>query len=257
MSEPGHEHYDEISEDYLDRLATTWPEPREQLHHGGWEATYEMARALGLDKADHALDLCCGEGATARWLAKAYQRRVTGVDILEQAIAHARRQAEAEGVADLVSFEVANIFKLPFPDATFDVIYGQDPDGLAHYRRVLIFEECKRVLQPGGIISFHHWILHSGAPQEVREHFDRETMAVGFPSMHRLSVDDYRIDLQAAGFQNVEVEDMSAVYQKHLEGVARIANEREPGSADAWTTMVLSLMREGHKVGARMTARRP
>jgi ubiquinone/menaquinone biosynthesis C-methylase UbiE len=257
MSEPGHEHYEEISEDYLDRLATNWPEPREQLHHGGWEATYELTRSVGLDKADHALDLCCSEGATARWLSKMYQRRVTGVDILEKAIAYATQQAEEEGVADLASFEVANIFKLPFPDGTFDVIYGQDPDGLAHYRRELIFEECMRVLRPGSIMSFHHWILHSGAPQEVRDHFDQVTIDVGFPSMHRLSVEEYTLDMQSAGFTNIEVDDMSGVYQKHMEEIERIVNERKPGSLDAWTQMVLTLMRSGHKIGARMTARRP
>jgi ubiquinone/menaquinone biosynthesis C-methylase UbiE len=256
MSEPGDEHYDEISENYLDRLATNWPEPREQMHHGGWQATYDMVRLLNLDEAEHALDLCCGEGATARWLAKTVQRRVTGVDILEKAIAFARAQAVEEDVAHLVSFEVANVFKLPFPDETFDVIYGQDPDGLAHHRRQLIFEECRRVLKPGGRIGFHHWMLGPGAPDDVRARFDRVTIDVGFPSMYRLSVEEYRQDMHAAGLVDIVMQDMSDVYRKHMEAMERAANERQPGSLDAWTAMVLDLMRQGYKVGVVLSARR-
>jgi cyclopropane fatty-acyl-phospholipid synthase-like methyltransferase len=256
MSNPGQRYSDEISEDYLDRLARNWPEPREQMHHGGWQATYDMVEALALDTADCLLDLCCGEGATARWLAKTYHQRVIGVDRLMPAIATAQHRAISEGVASLAAFQVADVFNLPFATGTFDAIYGQDADGLANHNRQAIFEECRRALRPGGRIGFQHWILHRHTPSEIRLQFDRATAESGFPSMRRLSVDDYLEDLHAAGFVEVTVDDMSHTYQEHMQAMERIADARQPGSLDSWTKNVLTLMRQGYKFGVRIRARR-
>ena len=118
-----------IDEDYIDRLAKFWPEPREQLHFGGWKASELLIQKIDFTQTKRVLDICCGEGGTARWLAKKYQLEVDGVDILEKAIKEAKRLAEYEGLSHLTEFKTSTLYKLPYPELTFDIIYGQDPDG--------------------------------------------------------------------------------------------------------------------------------
>ena len=85
------EGYDKFYKDegFFNRLKKDWPEPPEQLHSGGWEITKDMAdyvEASLNNKNPVALDLCCGEGATANYLANERAWQVTGVDVNPSAI---------------------------------------------------------------------------------------------------------------------------------------------------------------------------
>ncbi len=245
----------EIEEGYLDRLAENWPEPREQLHFGGWEATYQMVEKLQLHNAKHAMDICCGEGGTACWLADTYQIRVTGIDILEKAIVVARTRARVKDLEDLVSFEPADVFDLPFPDSSFDVIYGQDPDGLAHKDRADAFREARRVLQPNGWFGIQHWLLHSGTSPEDLRKFEEVTQGSDYEYMQRLSVDDYIADFEESGFKDIEVEDLSEMYREHALKMDAVATEAGR-KLDEWHTMFLEMSERGVKIGVSIKAQR-
>jgi ubiquinone/menaquinone biosynthesis C-methylase UbiE len=243
----------EIREDYIERLAEFWPEPRDQLHFGGWKATIELVEKLQLDKGEFLLDLCCGEGGTACWLAKEYGRKVAGFDILESAITAAKQCAKEKGVEDLTDFRVADVFELPFPDSSFDIIFGLDPDGIAHQDRVEIFQECKRVLQTGGRIGFQHWIVQPGTPSEDIKRFEDATVATGYPYMTRLTVDDYLEDMNKAGFKDIVVEDLSRMYHEHTLKIREKVKELNR-ELDSWHSMLLDLYEKGVKIGVRILA---
>ena len=97
-----------IDRTVIDRLAEFWPEPREQLHFGGWKATYDLVERLDVLNSQKVLDICCGEGSTACWLAKEHGLDVNGIDILDKAISVARERAETQGISDLVDFKVGD-----------------------------------------------------------------------------------------------------------------------------------------------------
>jgi SAM-dependent methyltransferase len=97
------------------------------------------------------LDAGCGDG---RYLASLptlgpVPRRVVGTDIAESILDTARRACEATGVeAELVR---ANLERLPFPDASFDVIVcAQVIEHLLDARAG--FRELARILAPGGTL---------------------------------------------------------------------------------------------------------
>ena len=74
--------------------------------------------------------------------------RVTGVDLAQTAIDLAHQNFVLHGVtAD--ELRVANGEALPYPDATFDVVYGH---GVVQYTAdaAQLICECHRVLKPGG-----------------------------------------------------------------------------------------------------------
>jgi 2-polyprenyl-3-methyl-5-hydroxy-6-metoxy-1,4-benzoquinol methylase len=83
-----------------------------------------------------AADVGCGGGRAAIMIAQAFPKaRVTGFDIHAESIERARRNAQTAGVADRVTFEVANGTQLPQRGfdliSTFDVVHDSvDPAGL-------------------------------------------------------------------------------------------------------------------------------
>src|SRR5262245_47283711 len=82
-------------------------------------------RLLGLKASDHVLDIGCGSGGPALFLAREIGCRVTGVDVNEAGI----RAALAQGaeVQDRVHFRQADVSEsLPFPDQAFDTIVCMD-----------------------------------------------------------------------------------------------------------------------------------
>jgi ubiquinone/menaquinone biosynthesis C-methylase UbiE len=93
------------------------------------------------------LEVGCGIGTDLVRFAKG-GARVTGVDLAETAIDLARKNFELNGVAP-EELRVANGEALPYPDASFDVVYGH---GVLQYtaNAEQLIRECHRVLKPGG-----------------------------------------------------------------------------------------------------------
>lgn len=92
------------------------------------------------------LDVGCGDGVLASWLAQG-GARVTGLDASSDMIAAARRRAKAAGVeVDLVEGDAGD---LPFPAGHFDCVVSVATLCFVDDPRPTI-REMVRVLEPGG-----------------------------------------------------------------------------------------------------------
>lgn len=93
------------------------------------------------------LDVACGEGYGAAVLAR-HAARVTGVDVSEAAIAHARAAYAHTPNLELVA---ASCTRLPLADAAFDTVVSFET--LEHIEAQAAFlDEVARVLAPGGVL---------------------------------------------------------------------------------------------------------
>ena len=90
------------------------------LHPGGLVATKLMAEKCKLSSDMTILDVGCGSGCSAIFLAKHYGCRIVGVDIEPGPLPKAQAEAVSKGMSDLVAFRVADANNLPFEDQTFD-----------------------------------------------------------------------------------------------------------------------------------------
>lgn len=101
-----------------------------------------------LNAGGMAADVGCGGGRAAILMAQAFPKaRVCGFDLHPESIERARRNAQESGVADRVSFELANGTELPRGKfdfvTTFDVVHDSvDP--------VALMSSVRRSLVPGG-----------------------------------------------------------------------------------------------------------
>jgi ubiquinone/menaquinone biosynthesis C-methylase UbiE len=100
------------------------------------------AAALRVGSPERVLQIECGDGEGALFLAREFQRaRVRGVDRSEEAVrrASARIGLDPEG---RIAFKVGSPRSLPFPDDLFDLVAVVDAKPPA--------AEIARVLRPGG-----------------------------------------------------------------------------------------------------------
>jgi tellurite methyltransferase len=109
---------------------------REELDHEPAQLLVDMASSL---TPGRALDLACGAGRNAVWLAERGWE-VVALDGAEEAIKLVPPGIDAR-VFDLETGE-----PLPFPDASFDLVL------ILFYLHRPLFAEAKRVLRPGGTI---------------------------------------------------------------------------------------------------------
>lgn len=95
------------------------------------------------------LVLGCGEGAESFFLAK-NGANVTGIDIGDVAISHAKENAKKEGLENKTNFLIMDAEKLEFPDNTFDIITAS---GMIHHIDFdKVLPEMRRVIKPTGEI---------------------------------------------------------------------------------------------------------
>jgi len=97
--------------------------PLDQFHLRGIPATSELASAASIESSTRVLDLGCGIGGPARYLAATFGCKVTGVDLSSAFIDAATYLTARCGLSDRVTFQVGDALHLPFEDAVFDAVF--------------------------------------------------------------------------------------------------------------------------------------
>lgn len=138
-------------------------------HMGGLETTKELIELCHVNEDSYVLDVGCGVGATACYLAKKHGCKVLGVDIHEAMIARANERAEGEGVEGHVEFRVADAQDLPFEDAHFDVVIGESVATFIEDKQK-VASECARVTRPGGYVGLNEELWLETPPAQMVEH---------------------------------------------------------------------------------------
>mgnify|MGYP001820854630 CR=1 FL=1 len=131
-----------------------------------------------------ALDLGCGQGRNAIWLAK-QGHTVTAVDVSEVATAQGAEIAAASGVE--VDFIAGDLQTWEPPDASFDLVllaYIQAPPEI----RKELHAKAGRALAPGGrvvVVAHHSENLENGVggPPMPEVLFDQDMLAADFAGL--------------------------------------------------------------------------
>ncbi len=123
--------------------------PLDQFHIRGLPATKELADALRIDAGANVLDIGCGIGGPARFLAATYGCHVTGIDLSQPFVDAARMLTERTGLTGRVSFVQADALDLPLDDDSFDHAWTQHV-AMNIADRARFYGSIHRVLRPGG-----------------------------------------------------------------------------------------------------------
>jgi len=122
-----------------------------------------------------ALDLGCGEGADAVWLAR-LGWRVTAVDISGTALQRAAAHAEAAGVADKIDWQRRDLAE-SVPEGPFDLVSAQFLHSWGDLPREKILRAAAAAVAPGGVLLIEGHLDHGPFPHEGHQE-------VTFPTLH-------------------------------------------------------------------------
>ena len=137
-------------------------------------------------------------------------REIVAMDISPNMLARARRRAERKGVT--VRLELGDVQRLAYADASFDVVvatflFCSVPDP------VLGLHEARRVLRPGGqLLLLEHVLSEHPLLRSIMRWIDPVSLRLFGSHVARDTV----ANVHAAGFVNVEVEDLSLDIVKHI-----------------------------------------
>jgi SAM-dependent methyltransferase len=141
-----------------------------------------------------ALDLGCGEGGDAVWLAERGWH-VVAVDISDTALGRAREAADSRGVADRIEFVQLDLSD-SFPDGTFDLVSSQFLHSTVPLDRTKILANAAAALRSDGLLVI---VDHGSAPPWVSK-LDHHHE---FPSAEEVIAG---LDLSADQFERLRVE---------------------------------------------------
>jgi SAM-dependent methyltransferase len=151
----GHDHQPLTS----DETARFWDQryaEREQIWSG--RVNPVLAAVATQLAPGRVLDLGCGEGGDAVWLAD-HGWQVTAIDISTTALDRARRAADRAGVGDRISFEQHDLAQ-SFPSGTYDLVSAQFLQSPVDFPRFAVLQRAAAAVAGGGRML----IVDHGAP---------------------------------------------------------------------------------------------
>jgi arsenite methyltransferase len=141
--------------------------------------------------------------------------RAYGVDMTDEMLELARRNQRQAGVEN-VEFLKGTIEQVPLPDHVVDVIISNCVINLSGDKPA-VFREAARVLRPGGRFAVTDILADPDMDEATRRDMAQWTGCVA----GALTEDEFRSELEAAGFDQVEVRETHRVHEKAGSAIIR------------------------------------
>lgn len=191
------------------------------LSPGGPEEVARILEGQSI-KGASVLDIGCGAGgidiALARDHGAAY---VTGIDVEDPVLTHARALVEKAGLAAQIGLVKVAPGPLPFPPGTFDVVFSKD--SIVHIPdKHALMAEVFRVLKPGGRFIASDWLVGTDTlSPAMAAYIAAEGLDFGMATPAR-----YLQAMSAAGFADGRTLSRNAWYRNRArEELARLQGE--------------------------------
>ena len=171
----------------------------DEFHIGGRLATNNLLDQLGFSAKDHIIDVGCGLGGAARYVANKLNNSVTGIDLTQEYIDVGKALCAWVRLDKKINLHQGSALSMPFEDEVFDGAIMLHV-GMNIENKVKLFKEIYRVLRPGAGIGVYDvmQINHGELIYPVPWATENSTSKLGTP-------DQYQQALNQAGFKAVKV----------------------------------------------------
>ncbi len=185
----------------IDNLQPEDLAPVDEYHIGGRKATTHAVDKMSLNKDQHVLDIGCGIGGTARYIADNIGCKVTGIDLTPEYISIAKTLTDITGLSGKIAYEVASALAMPFESKSFDAAITIHV-AMNIPEREALYSEIARVMKPGATLCIYDVMKISD------EDFSFPVpWAESADTSHLTTPEDMRMLLTNAGFDLREVDD--------------------------------------------------
>ncbi|WP_442969004.1 class I SAM-dependent methyltransferase [Qipengyuania sp. Mu-71] len=169
-----------------------------------------IAAKMFIQPGQRVLDIGCGWGGFALYLARHYDIEVTGVALAPDQIAFCKERAEAAGLADRVTFELMDYRDVQGQFDRISSVGLLEHVGTPHYPA--FFEHTHRLLAPDGVMV-SHCCGRAGAPGFT----DKWTRKYIFPGGYIPALSELVTQSEKYRWQVMDVEAMRFHYSHTLE----------------------------------------
>jgi ubiquinone/menaquinone biosynthesis C-methylase UbiE len=164
-------------------------------HPGGFSTTLRQLRNYPLPPHSRILEIGCGTGKTACYLA-AQGHIVSAIDIHERMIEKAIQRSSNDKVT--VDFAVGNVTSLPFEENSFDIVMAESVLNFTDVRSSLA--ECFRVLSNGGVLYAREILSSPDLPD-----LTAQELGTFFGLKQIMSSDQWLDALRKIGYSDAEL----------------------------------------------------
>ena len=170
--------------------------PVDEYHIGGRQASEDFLGQLDLTPEKQVLDVGCGLGGAARFVASRYGCQVTGIDLTPEFIETGKVVCGWVGLDNRVFLHLGSALAMPFADHVFDCAYMLHV-GMNIVDKAKLCSEVNRVLRPSSLFGIYdvmrigdgelaypvHWAMTAASsavatPAQYREALERAGFAV-------------------------------------------------------------------------------
>ncbi len=140
----------------------------DHLHSRGRAATRELSDFLTVHPGSNLLDVGCGIGGPARFIAERFVCNVHGIDLTKDFCDTADLLNCLSGLDSRIKITQGDALSLPYPDNSFDTVWTQHTS-MNILNKEQFYSEIHRVLKPGGMFLFHD-IFSNDTNHTTEEH---------------------------------------------------------------------------------------
>ncbi|XP_028396370.1 phosphoethanolamine N-methyltransferase 1-like [Dendronephthya gigantea] len=187
---------------------------------GGIDTTKEFVARLNLKENQSVLDIGCGIGGSAFYMAKEYGANVLGIDLSNNMVNIALERAANESIfKDKVQLKVIDALTANFEPASFDVVYSRDT--ILHIEnKEELFKLCLKWLKPGGQLLISDYCCGTNIENEEFKNYVKQR------NYFLLDVASYGKLLEKVGFVEVDAQDRTEQF------ISVLSNEKARAEKD-------------------------
>lgn len=164
-------------------------------HLGGIYATRRLLTRCHLTAGQQILDVGCGTGFTACYLAKNYQIQVIALDINPRSITEAKKRVSTQSANRQVRIVRADAHRPPLSDAIFDTVIIESV--LVFCDAATVIAEIRRIMKPDSVLGVNEFTFLKPPPARL------VSLLTGALGIHTFQQDEWEAILRKAGFANV------------------------------------------------------
>jgi SAM-dependent methyltransferase len=170
-----------------------------------------------LHEGEVVLDLGSGGGIDVLLSARRVgpTGRAYGIDMTDEMLELARRNQRQAGIEN-VEFIKGTIEDIPLPDESVDVVISNCVINLSA-DKVQVFGEAARVLRPGGRFAVSDVVAEPDMDEATRNDMRQWTGCIA----GALTAEEFRRELRAAGFEEVEVLETHRIHEHAASAIIR------------------------------------
>ncbi len=149
------DHYNHVTDAWQDIMGNNFhfgyfTPPENSLSQATDALIDKMAGLANIAEGTKILDVGCGIGSPAMYLAKKYNCSVCGITTSEKGVEVARKRSQSNGYAGRLEFKVADGTNNGEADSSYDVVWAMESSHLM--AKPPLLNECYRVLKPKGTL---------------------------------------------------------------------------------------------------------